>query len=407
MDFDITIIGAGAIGCALAREFALQHPKLRICVVEAEPAPAMHQSGRNSGVCHSGFNPAPGTLKARLCVEGNRLMREFCRSHSVDFQDVGTVVTAVTDVEIERLEKLCKRGQENGVPGIRLLSLPEARELEPNLADGIRLVMHSPTGAIVDSRGFVRALALESQNAGVTFRYSARLLGADEISGGYRLRLADGDLVDTARVVNASGVHVDDVAMLFGWRGPYRIVPFRGSYWDVRGKNDIIRSMVYPVPDPAFPFLGVHVTKRVDGGVMLGPNAMLAFGRESYQFWKVNVKDLLSMGKQPHFWRLMRRPEVIKHAMSEVERSLSAKRFAAEASLLVKGIEPADLAPGPPAGIRAQLVDQHGELVEDFLLDLDGNAVHILNAVSPGLTSSMAFARYLTGYLDERAFLSV
>lgn len=407
MDFDVTIIGAGAIGCALAREIARQHPSLRICVVEAEPAPAMHQSGRNSGVCHSGFNPAPGTLKARMCVEGNQLLREFCHSHSVAFQDVGTVVTAVTEVEIERLEKLHQRGVDNGVPGIRLLSLPEARALEPNLADGIQRVMHAPSGAILDTKGYVRALALEGQNAGVTFHYNARLLGADEISGGYRLRLSDGDLVDTARVVNASGVHVDTVAMMFGWRGPYRIVPFRGSYWDVRGKNDIIRSMVYPVPDPAFPFLGVHVTKRVDGGVMLGPNAMLAFGRESYRFWNVNVKDMAGMVRQSHFWRLMRRPEVIKHAVSEVERSLSAKRFAAEASLLVKGIEPEDLAPGPPAGIRAQLVDEHGDLVEDFLLDVSGNAAHILNAVSPGLTSSLAFARYLTGYLDERNFLSV
>ncbi|HEV2123474.1 MAG TPA: L-2-hydroxyglutarate oxidase [Chloroflexota bacterium] len=407
MDFDVTIIGAGAIGCALAREIARQHPLLRICVVEAEPAPAMHQSGRNSGVCHSGFNPAPGTLKARLCVEGNQLLREFCHSHSVAFQDVGTVVTAVTEVEIERLEKLHQRGVDNGVPGIRLLSLQEARALEPNLADGIQRVMHAPSGAILDSKGYVRALALEGQSAGVTFHYNARLLGADEISGGYRLRLSDGDLVDTARVVNASGVHVDTVAMMFGWRGPYRIVPFRGSYWDVRGKNDIIRSMVYPVPDPAFPFLGVHVTKRVDGGVMLGPNAMLAFGRESYRFWNVNVKDMAGMVRQSHFWQLMRRPEVIKHAVSEVERSLSAKRFAAEASLLVKGIEPEDLAPGPPAGIRAQLVDEHGDLVEDFLLDVSGKAAHILNAVSPGLTSSLAFARYLTGYLDERNFLSV
>ena len=409
MDYDLLIIGAGVIGCALARQISLDHPKLKICVVEASDRPAAHQSGRNSGVCHSGFNPAPGTLKARLCVEGNRLMREFCRSHSVRFQDVGTVVTAVNDVEIERLEKLCKRGEQNAVPGIHLIDLNAARELEPNLADGIKLVMHAPTGGIVDAPAFVRAIALEAQGAGVTFRYNTRVTGADTLSGGYRLTISTsdgGDLIDAARVINASGVHVDTVARMFGWAGPYRIVPFRGRYWDVKGKPDIIRSMIYPVPDPAFPFLGVHVTKRVDGGVMLGPNAMLAFGRESYAFWKVNWKDVVGMARQQHFWRLMRRPEVIKHAVSEVERSLNPKRFAAEAALLVKGIEPEDLGEGPPAGIRAQLVDQHGELVEDFLLDVGQNICHILNAVSPGLTSSLAFARYLVGDLKAKGFLA-
>ena len=409
MDYDVTIVGAGVIGCALARQITLDFPQLRVCVVEAAERPAAHQSGRNSGVCHSGFNPAPGTLKARLCVEGNRLMREFCHSHSVRFQDVGTVVTAVNEVEIERLEKLCQRGEQNQVPGIRLMSLEEAREIEPNLADGIRLVMHAPTGGIVDSPAFVRAIALEAAGAGVTFRYNTRVVGADPLSDGWRLTITSpdgGDLIDSARVINATGVHVDTIARLFGWEGPYRIVPFRGRYWDVKGKNDIIRSMIYPVPDPAFPFLGVHVTKRVGGGVMLGPNAMLAFGRESYAFWKVNWKDMVGMARQQHFWRLMRRPEVIKHAVSEVERSLSPKRFAAEAALLVKGIEPEDLGEGPPAGIRAQLVDTHGDLVEDFLLDVAGSVTHILNAVSPGLTSSLAFARYLVGDLKEKGFLS-
>jgi len=410
MDYDVTIIGAGVIGCALARQIALDYPTLRICVVEAADRPAAHQSGRNSGVCHSGFNPAPGTLKARLCVEGNRLMREFCNSHSVRFQDVGTVVTAVDDVEIDRLEKLCQRGEQNQVPGVHLIGLEEARQLEPNLADGIRLVMHAPTGGIVDSPAFVRAVALEAAGAGVTFRYDTRVTGADALSGGYRLTVTSpdgGDLIDSARVINASGVHVDTIARLFGWEGPYRIVPFRGRYWDVNGKPDIIRSMIYPVPDPAFPFLGVHVTKRVDGGVMLGPNAMLAFGRESYAFWKVNWKDVVGLARQQQFWRLMRRPEVIKHAMSEVERSLSPKRFAAEAARLVKGIEPEDLGEGPPAGIRAQLVDTHGDLVEDFLLDVSGPACHVLNAVSPGLTSSLAFARYLVSDLREKQFLTI
>jgi L-2-hydroxyglutarate oxidase len=407
MDYDVTIIGAGAIGGSLAREVAQRHPALRLCVVEAAAGPGAHQSGRNSGVCHSGFNPAPGTLKARLCVEGNRMMREFCRSHSVPFQDVGTIVTAVNEIEVGRLEKLYDRGVQNGVPGIRLLSLQEARAIEPNLADGIKLVMHSPTGAILDSLAYTKALALEARGAGVSFRFNSRVAGADPISGGYRLHLADGDMIDTARVVNAAGVHVDEVAGLFGWNGPYRIVPFRGRYWDVKGKNDIIRSMIYPVPDPQFPFLGVHVTKRVDGGVMLGPNAMLAFGRESYSFWKVNMKDLVGMARAQHFWRLMRRPAIIKHAVTEVERSLNPRRFAAEAALLVKGIEPQDLAAGPPAGIRAQLVDAHGELVEDFLLDVQARVTHILNAVSPGLTSSMAFAKYLAGHLDEKGFLSI
>jgi L-2-hydroxyglutarate oxidase LhgO len=250
------------------------------------------------------------------------------------------------------------------------------------------------------------AMAEDAKAAGVSFRFNARVVGADRLSAGWRLILDDGTLLDTARVVNAAGAHVDEVARLFGWHGPYRIVPFRGRYWNVKGKDDIIRSMVYPTPDPHFPFLGVHVTRRVHGGVMLGPNAMLAFGRDAYSFWKVQVKDLASMVRTGGFWRLMRRPEVLRLAATEIERSLSPKRFAAEAARLVNGIEPADLAPGPPAGIRAQLVDAEGELVEDFLLEVEGHAAHILNAVSPGLTSSMAFARYLKGYLDQKGFLS-
>jgi L-2-hydroxyglutarate oxidase len=316
------------------------------------------------------------------------------------------VVVALTEAEVERLHVLHDHGVQNGVPGIELLTLEQARRLEPNLADGIRLVLHAPSGGILDSYAYVRALARDAEAGGATFRFRSRLVGAEPITGGYRLRLADGTMLDTARVINAAGAHVDEVARLFGWSGPYRIVPFRGRYWSVRGKDDVINSMVYPTPDPHFPFLGVHVTRRVHGGVMLGPNAMLAFGRDAYSFWKVQVKDVVSMVRASGFWRLMRRPEVLRLAATEIERSLSPKRFAAEAARLVKGIEPEDLAPGPPAGIRAQLVDAEGELVEDFRLEVEGNAVHILNAVSPGLTSSMAFARYLTEQLDQTRFLA-
>jgi (S)-2-hydroxyglutarate dehydrogenase len=406
MDYDVTIVGAGAIGCAIAREIGLRAPGLEVCVIDSAGAPAAHQSGRNSGVAHSGFNPHPGSLKARLCVEGNRLIREYCRQKGVAFLDVGTVVAALTETEEERLQTLLRRGQENGVPGIELRTLARARELEPNLADGVRLVLHAPSGAIFDGRAYVTAMAEDARAAGVAFRFDRRVVGADRLSAGWRLILDDDTLLDTARVINAAGAHVDEVAAFFGWRGPYRIVPFRGRYWSVKGKPDIIRSMVYPTPDPHFPFLGVHVTRRVHGGVMLGPNAMLAFGRDAYSFWKVQGKDVLGMVRTKGFWNLMRRPDVLKLAATEVERSLNPRRFAAEAARLVKGIGPEDLAPGPPAGIRAQLVDRQGELVEDFLLDVKDDAAHILNAVSPGLTSSMAFGRYLVDTLKQRDFLT-
>ena len=289
---------------------------------------------------------------------------------------------------------------------MELRTLDAARELEPNLADGVRLALSSPTGAIFDGRAYVMAMAEEAGEAGVSFRFNRRVVGADRLSAGWRLILDDGTLLDSARVVNAAGAHVDEVAALFGWRGRYRIVPFRGRYWSVKGKDDIIRSMVYPTPDPHFPFLGVHVTRRVHGGVMLGPNAMLALGRDAYSFWKVQSKDVLGMVRARGFWNLMRRPDVLRLAATEVERSLRPQRFAAEAARLVRGIGPQDLAPGPPAGIRAQLVDDQGELVEDFLLDVRDDAAHILNAVSPGLTSSMAFARYLVDSLKERDFLT-
>lgn len=404
MAHDLVIVGAGSIGCALAREARRRQPALSVCVVEQEAGPAGHTSGRNSGVVHSGFNPAPGTLKARLCVEGSRLIREFCAEHAVPCEEVGTLVAARTPQEERRLEELLRRGRENGVPGIRIIGRAEARQLEPNLAPGIVAVLHSPTGAILDSRAFVRAVAGQAEAAGAALRYGARLTRVQRTGGSFRLTLDDGHELTCGRVLNAAGAWVDQVARMFGVGDEYRIIPFRGQYWRVRGKDDLIRSMVYPVPDPAFPFLGVHVTKQVGDGVILGPNAMLALGRDAYSFWSVNPRDLVGMVRAPHFWRLMRRPDILRLAADEIQLSLSRERFAHDASRLVAGIRPEDLAPGPPAGIRAQLVDRHGELVEDFLLELADGSAHVMNAVSPGLTCSLAFAAYLIDRLQAEGF---
>ena len=405
MSFDLTVIGAGAIGTALAREVALRDPSLRVALIEQEERPAMHQSGRNSGVAHAGFNPPPGTLKARLCVEGNRLLREYCHERSVPFEDVGTLVVASNPDEELRLRALRERGEQSGVPGLELLTLDAARTLEPNLAEGISLAMHAPTGAILDARAYVEALAADARASGVAFHFQSAVRSVEKHDGSFLIE-AGNHRIETQRVINASGAWVDRVARLFGWDGPYEIVPFRGRYWRLDGKDDLIRSMIYPVPHPKFPFLGVHITKKIDGSVVLGPNAMLALGRDAYSFWNVNWNDVTAMVRARPFRKLMSRGETWQLAADEIARSLSPGRVAKEASHLVSGIEARDLAEGPPAGIRAQLVDREGNLVDDFLLEVVDGSVHVLNAVSPGLTSSLAFARYLCDDLGSRGFLT-
>lgn len=405
---DALIIGAGVVGSALARALILKKPSWKIAVLEKEDAPARHTSGRNSGVVHSGFNQKPGTLKAKLCVEGNRLMREYCEKNKVPFLPLGTVVTAVTDQEVPVLEELKKRGDTNGTPGLRLLNQKELKQIEPN-AKGLAALL-SPTGAIADSKALTQTVAREAQEKGVQFQFFSKVCGIDEDASGFKIAIqndsaASSDsrmtLMNSRLLINCAGLYADQIAQILEVGVDYRIIPFRGEYYKLpKEKWGLINSMVYPVPNLKYPFLGVHWTKKIDGSVALGPNAVLAFGRESYSTFKINAPEFIDMLFSPQFLSLMTKPEFWRLAAHQLRLSTSKKAYIEEASILVDGAEPEDLMPGP-AGNRAQLVNRKGELVDDIVVEQKRGSWHVLNAVSPGFTSSLAFADYLAERILE------
>ncbi|MBN2288568.1 MAG: L-2-hydroxyglutarate oxidase [Candidatus Glassbacteria bacterium] len=377
------IIGAGIIGSAVALEFASRGLG-EVIVLEKEARLGEHASGRNSGVLHSGINQKPGSLKARMCVEGNRLARRFCLEHGVRMQECGTLVVARNEREEKALGLLLDLGVQAGVQGLRIIDRDELNSREPEVA-GTRALL-SPNGAVVDSNGFLEAVAAKARDLGAVFRLGA---GVRQISG---LRvITDREEFEAGHVINCAGLHADTIARMMGAGGRYRIIPFRGEYMAL--KKIRLNSMVYQVPDLRYPFLGVHLTRTVDGEVLAGPTAMLSFGRESYDK-QVDLPETLRMTGSLNFWLLALSPEFLRLAVHNARISFSRKAFLQEVRTLWPGAAAEDLAPYR-SGIRAQMVDTRGRLVDDMLVEFRQDSTHVLNAVSPGLTSSLAFARYL------------
>lgn len=384
------MIGAGAVGASAARHLAQR--AVRVTVLEKEAGPAEHQSGRNSGVIHAGYNLKPGGLKAKFCVEGSRALREFCREHGVPMVQGGILVVAKTDAERETLAELRRRARANGVQA-GLVSEREIREIEPH-ARGIE-GLHAPEGASFDSRRYVEVLLDEARSAGASIHFGVRAHRiVDGSAGDHLVR------VDTSQgrwmaavVLNCAGLQADRLA------GPLasdaRVIPFRGYYAELRpGRTELVRSHVYATPDLTFPFLGVHLSRRTDGRVIVGPGAMLAFGREAYRLVHIQPADLLHTLTWPGFYRMIARPRVRALLRNEILKSLFLSRIGREARLLIPELEPRDLIRSY-AGNRAQLVSRTGELVDDIVLRESERTVHVLNAVSPGLTSSLPFGAYL------------
>ena len=394
-EYAIVIIGGGVTGVALARELARRGVK-RIAVLEKEGSVARHTSGHNSGVAHAGYNPKPGSLKARLCVEGNRELKDFCKNKGVPLVEGGILIVSPDGHDRDRLEELHRRGVENGVPGIRLIGGGEIPAIEPNARGA--LALHAPSGASVDSVAFVQALAAEARDAGVEFHFATRVDGVKQQASGFTV-LAGGEKVRAARLVNCAGLHADRIAHALGAGLDYGIVPIRGEYRTLRPEAaGIIRSMVYPVPDHDFPFLGVHWTKSAHGEVLIGPNAVPAFGREAYSWRGSSLLGALEMAADARAWRLLFQPGFPRLLAGQLRTSFSTAEFARQARALVPAARPEDFRPGP-AGVRAQLVDRSGKMVEDLVVEENGAALHVLNVVSPGLTCSMAFARHLADRL--------
>jgi L-2-hydroxyglutarate oxidase len=384
------VIGAGAVGASAARHLAQR--AVRVAVLEKEGGPAEHQSGRNSGVIHAGYNLTPGSLKAQYCVDGSRALRAFCRERGIPMVQGGILVVARTDAERATLAELRRRARANGVQA-GLVSEREIQDIEPH-ARGIE-GLHAPEGASFDSRRYVEVLLEEARSAGASVHFGVRARRIVEgPAGGHCVRLDTSEGGRTAGVVlNCAGLHADRLA------GPLasdvRIIPFRGYYAELQpARTELVRSHVYAAPDLTFPFLGVHLSRRTDGRVIVGPGAMLAFGREAYRLEHVQPADLLDTLTWPGFYRMIARRRVRALVRNEVLKSLFLSRIWREARLLIPELEPRDLMRSY-AGNRAQLVSRTGELLDDIVLRESERTVHVLNAVSPGLTCSLPFGAHL------------
>ena len=403
MNFDVLIVGGGIVGCAVARQLVTSNPGLHVGLVEKERSLACHTSGRNSGVIHSGFNQAPGTLKAKFCVDGNARLRAYCRSRGVKFEECGTLVLSRTEGERRVIRELERRGGLNGVPGLRIIDREELSRLEPNVVSAEALF--SPTGSIVDSRGLVFSIAREAEERGAELIMGVKVVSLQVASPRVRVSTTAGDM-ECGILINCAGLHADRIAKMVGLSRRYSIVPFKGQYYRLRAeRKGLIRSMVYPPPDLEFPFLGVHLTKRVNGDIILGPNATLVGGREGYSIARYSVGDSLAMASFPGFIRASLNPRFARLVLGELHASASKKRFVERARELVPLIDEGDLVLDT-AGIRAQLLNYRGELVDDFVLEWGHSSIHVLNSVSPGMTCAMPFAEYVVGQAIDRGYLN-
>jgi len=395
MTHDIAIVGGGIVGLATARALRAHLPGARLVILEKEHRPATHQTGHNSGVIHSGIYYKPGSYKAKLCVEGKTLMYEFCAKHGIRVERCGKVIVATTEAELPRLMTLYERGIANGVP-VELLEPARLSDLEPH-ARALRAI-HSPSTGIVDYGEVAAAMARELEGAGVMLETGARVTAIRRTGEGLELATPRG-AVHTRRLVNCAGLYSDVVARLAGVRPDVRIIPFRGEYYMLRPeRRALVRGLIYPVPDPEFPFLGVHLTRTVHGDVEAGPNAVLAFAREGYRFSRICPSELAATLAYRGFWRMARR--YWRTGTYEMYRSLSRAAFARALGRLVPELTAADLARGG-AGVRAQAVSPDGSLVDDFRIVTGPDAIHVLNAPSPAATASLAIGRHIAELATE------
>ncbi|MGH9749164.1 MAG: L-2-hydroxyglutarate oxidase [Candidatus Polarisedimenticolia bacterium] len=377
-------MGAGIIGLAAAREAVRRLPRLRVLILEQEDRIASHQSGRNSGVIHSGVYYAPGSLKARLCVEGAAAMRAFCGTEEIPNRICGKVIVATRDAELPALEELSRRAAANGVPGTALIGPERLRELEPH-ARGVR-ALHVPGTGVTDFAAVAARFADQARAGGAVLRTGARVIVLRREPGGTVVGTTAGEW-RTRLLLNCAGLWSDRIARLSGARPGVRILPFRGTYMTfVPERRDLVRGLIYPVPDPRLPFLDVHLTRTLGGWVEAGPTALLAGRRDGYRRWDLRAGDLYDILAYPGFWRMARRHW--RAGLREWRRSLGRAAFARAAARLVPELRAADLIPGG-AGVRAQAVARDGSLVDDFRFAAADGAVHVLNVPSPAATASI------------------
>jgi L-2-hydroxyglutarate oxidase len=382
----VAVVGGGIVGLATAHQLLARFPALQVLVLEKESGPGRHQSGNNSGVLHCGLYYKPGSKKARLAVTGIRRMVEFCGEHGIPYDLCGKLVVATEPGQIPRLHDLFARGNANGLQGLEILNAEQIREYEPH-ATGLAAI-RVPQEGIVDYKAVTAAMAEQIINRGGQVYFSAKVTRFEE-KNGWRIRTVKGSY-EADFLINCAGLHCDRLSRLAGHPDSTKIIPFRGEYYKLRpDRQYLVRNLIYPVPDPKFPFLGVHFTRLIHGGVEAGPNAVLAFAREGYRRSDFSLRNSFETVTYRGFWRFFKRYPSM--CWDEFKRSLSKKLFWRSLQRLVPELELEDLAAGG-AGVRAQAISPEGELMQDFHFARQPRAIHVLNAPSPAATASLAIA---------------
>ena len=393
---DLAIVGAGIIGLATAHRYIAKHPGQSVLILERESGFAHHQTGRNSGVLHSGIYYAPGSMKAELAVAGRSAMVDFCRERGIDHEVCGKVIVATRDDEIERLRALSGRAELNRLSA-ELIDAGRLTEIEPH-CNGIE-ALYVPSTGIVSYSKVCEALRIEIEESGGSVRFDTSVLNVEESEVGARISTSGGEIF--ARfLVNCAGLRCDQVAGMVNAAEGNRIVPFRGEYYElVPERSHLVKGLIYPVPDPSFPFLGVHLTRMIDGSIHAGPNAVLALSREGYRWRDVQPSQILEHVTNRGLWKLARK--YWRTGAGEVWRSLNKAAFVRALQRLVPEIESKDLE-ASPAGVRAQAMDANGELLDDFAITRSGNSLHVINAPSPAATASLEIGGRIVEMIEER-----
>ncbi len=388
--WDIAVIGGGIVGLSAALNVIQLYPKTRVAVLEKETEVGLHQTGHNSGVIHSGVYYRPGSQKARFCVSGVQMLKSYCHEKGIEYDECGKVIVATDESELPRLEELRRRGRANGVDGLEMIGPERLAEIEPHVR-GVK-ALRLPKTAVVDYRRVAHAYAEDIQESGGEILTGRRLRRVGRNGGGVELDTG-GETIEAKHVINCAGLYADRVARMMGADLDVRIVPFRGEYYTLRPESrGLVKGMIYPTPDPRFPFLGVHYTRGINGEVEAGPNAVLAWSREGYRKTVVNARDAIGTFAYVGFWRMTLRTWRV--GLAEMRRSLVKSVFVKDLRKLLPEIRSEDLAPGG-AGVRAQAVSRQGALLDDFCIEESRGAIHVLNAPSPGATSSLSIGRHI------------